>query len=409
MLTSFARSQAGCYFVMATFALIVVSCTTDLELPAATTTPVATTTNFPPPPTETAPAAVDAKIKDAIGEQEYNELSASIGANGEISGTVYEVIRQAFEGKVKTETITSKTTADYNFKTIINAEAVDEQGKTFQVVWNPETNTWAKVITLNSDPSNIEGYTYIYNIDKAVETGDFDLILLSQGHNAEAFPLGTAVPQYWINTGGNMTGGKFQFYQYLSNRPLSPHTNPEWEEGRFTRENKPVCWASEVFGRISSGKEVAVFTQTRPSLPSGNMNWHYFIDINMFNSIHYLQNDFLIKDMILRDGFNVVPAFPFPLDIADWKPENSWVFGNYLLVDNFQKGLGLQQPGQLFDLLPDDLKTLIRNNMLELIKPSGGRPDIKYKYFQLTTISPELAKMLTRSALYPSFDEFKFL
>jgi len=52
---SFAGSQARCIFAMATLALTVLSCMPGLELPTATTTPIATATNTPPPtPTVTA-------------------------------------------------------------------------------------------------------------------------------------------------------------------------------------------------------------------------------------------------------------------------------------------------------------------------------------------------------------------
>jgi len=59
MLTSFTSSQARCMLAWSTLAWVVVSCTTGLELPAATTAPVATTTNTLPPTLIETPTAIE--------------------------------------------------------------------------------------------------------------------------------------------------------------------------------------------------------------------------------------------------------------------------------------------------------------------------------------------------------------
>ena len=115
---------------------------------------VAIQTETPTPP------AVDAKIKEVIGEKEYSELSASIGLNGEIKAVDYAdyAVGNKFEGKIVSESIVVRETAAMLSPTIIVAEAEGPDGK-IGVVWNPDTNRWVVATAINTNLMDKEHYT----------------------------------------------------------------------------------------------------------------------------------------------------------------------------------------------------------------------------------------------------------
>lgn len=351
--------------------------------PTANVVPTGTPIDALPSPSSL-PPAVSVRIKDAIGEQEYNDLSASIGANGEISGNDYTT-GKSFEGKIKTETITSKTTADFNFKTIVNAEAIDNKtGQVFTVVWNPETNQWIKVILLSSDSNS-----YINNIDIAVKSGDFDLILLSQNNNGEPFPDSTPVPKLWVNIAPGLIN-KSLSYLNISFYPLNKNTNSGWESNHFTENNLPWSIGTSVRGKTSNNKEIVLLTDKIYNPSTGNIFWHFGVDAQSTEASDL--------NLLIGKGKIIIPVFPLPSDLAPWDP----ITGIYSYrVYNFQMPVvaSMQNPGDIFSLLPIDVQNGIRERMT-----AGGR--FWDKSFLLQDGIPiELARGLSRNILLPGLDQ----
>lgn len=338
---------------------------------------------------------VAVKVKDEIGEQEYKEISASIDSDREIHGTDY-ITGQTFVGKVDAKTITIKTTADFNFKKIVNAEAFDiVTNEKFTTVWNPETNQWIKIVEIGTDLDNL---AYFNDIDKSVSSGDLDLIVLSQGNNADEFPEGIPV-QYYINTQIGLDGYNFS---YLGNFSWTD-TNPK--ELRPNRGgNLPWRFPGFIKGKTSDGKEVFLVIKTIPN-SIGNINEHFFMDDALFSRLLQYGQDYFMR-LITEQGetgfslnFNIAPVIPLPSDVAPWLPGNP----NYSLNVKpfYSPDVGaMQKPGFLFNLLPAD----IRSQIAKEAKGNTNVSSLTTTFKLIDGISPELARALSRSVLFPAFE-----
>lgn len=368
----------------------------------------------PPPPTPL-PPMVDVKIKEVIGEQEYGELSASIGQNGEIKVADYGM-GNFFEGKIKAETIGSKTTADWHFGNIITAQARDEVGKTFKVVWNPDSNHWVEVTAINTDLMDKENYTHFNNIDTMVENGDLDLVLLSQGDFAQPFPDTVETAQYWMSAKhwGIIANGKVieDYYLYLNSNRQDYIPPPEQigsedrqavANGSFTKGKEPYRPAAVLKGKTKDGKDIYLIPNILQNTDKTNIFNYLGFDPRFFE---YIANDHpetpVLKTIFINNGMRPVPIIPTAHE-EDWdnfsKAKENFGSGNnhgILLGGGISYRddvvVDMQIPGEVFNVLPDYMKQQLEADRELYIKNKKHPFSFKFK----DGIPPELARMLSR-------------
>ena len=387
---------------------------------------VAIQTETPTPP------AVDAKIKEVIGEKEYSELSASIGLNGEIKAVDYAdyAVGNKFEGKIVSESIVVRETAAMLSPTIIVAEAEGPDGK-IGVVWNPDTNRWVVATAINTNLMDKEHYTSFNNIDTMVENGDLDLAPLAQGLGSEPFPETTAKSQYWVNIkrSGIIANGKgiLDYFLYLTNRPEDLTLIPGYDyekgimEGLYSKENKPYKYVAGVNGTTTDGKETVIIIKEIKNLDNTVIFEKIGLDPRLFNFLINDSADYKnpeehpygsMGEILMKDIFNIVPVFPLPLDVAPWDYRSTFGFGNggnlygmmfkgYSFHDDVT--VAMQTPGKVFSQLPADIqKEIIGKMVIERIGEDNKKAP-NYS-FQLTEgISVVLAKAISRNIFVAGF------
>lgn len=371
-----------------------------------------------------------ADFKATIGDAEYAELAASIGANGEMTAADYAdyAEEQKFDGTIVPESMTVRQTADWHYKTIIVAEAQGKDGKT-GVVWNPDTNKWVVSTYVNPDIMDMENYTSFNDIDKMIKSGDFNLVILSQGDFAEPFPDNVEKPAYWMTTdfAGIMDGSKtYTEYFFYLDSSRSDHVIPENRVGQenymdiasgaFTKGNEPYRPAAIIKGKTSEGKDVYIVANIMQNADGTNIINPLGMDPRLFGYItgpesQNNQGKTSFETVLLENLMKLVPIIPTGHP-EDWTAQSDAGFGNgnnhgILFVGGISYAddvvVDMQNPGEVFNVLPDYMREQLEEN-LAFIKANNPTTD-KYRAYQFTggNIPPELALMLSRNIFEAGF------
>lgn len=414
------------------------------EVSAATQTPLPTETLTPTPsPAELMLQYIDPTMRDnfqpQIGEEEYSELSASIGPNGEISGHDYASWvtdpESKFEGTVVPESIVVRQTADFHYKQIVVGEATNKNGKT-GVVWNPDTGKWVVLTTVNQDIKDYDNYTHFRNWENMMQSGDMDLVLLAQGIGSEPFPQGTEQAQYVIatnhgsilNVGGKRVTDVTLFLDAArSDYDFSDH--PFFEElngGAFTEGHAPranpaiiildgedgnprLALLPTVLGNADGTNIIAKNTMD-PLLLEGMMGRGVDGEGRPIDSFNEIDGRTMIEWAFEGRTVKIVPVFPTG-NPDDWNNygrnqtalgtsyDNSMEHG-ILVVDGMSFSNSapvemLEGDSTIFNSLPDNMKAKI-NADLEIFRNTnfgfGG-----VTIFENGVITPEFAMALSRN------------
>ncbi|GAB1470693.1 hypothetical protein MASR2M66_15710 [Chloroflexota bacterium] len=323
-------------------ALLLTACAAPAPIVTATATssPIPTPTETPTP----LPPMVDVKIMDSIGETEYSELSASIGVNGEISGVDYGAGKN-FEGKINTETIASSQTTNMLSPVIVTAEAKDESGASFKVVWNAEYDHWTKVTPVFPDSLDPLKHTLIHNIDRKMKSptddradttigsGDADLIMLALGY--DQLPDEAITPQIWVNVEESQIAIKglvVDFFLSLSNTFQQGHssrldgetvTKEKIAEGYFTSETKPYKYVAVLDGVTSDGKAMKVLVKLNKNTDGSTFFTYIGLDNRAWEMLFGKWETFpdeikTMEEYMQLNQKNIIPIIPFPEDLYPW-------------------------------------------------------------------------------------------
>lgn len=376
------------------------------------------------PPTVVVPA-INVEVKTAIGEEEYNEIKT-----GEVKGKDYSTGKD-FDGTVEVTSVKAVSTADANFPNIVTAEATDSAGKKFAVVWNPETNNWVRVTEVNRNINDYTkgitfgdtefatgpdlmkhfNYTHFENIDKMVELGDFNLVLLAQGIGSEAFPPNTERAQYGIGIERTNTTKTRDYFTYID-LMRADHTIPEdrkdllnyqdfWYEGFFTSGNEPYQPEIGFKGTTSKGESIVGFAQVFQNSDETNFTVPLSFDPRQFIGIFTAEeskdaygNDGMQR-MVLEHRFKFVPII-LTDNPSDW---NNLGDGGSHLVSfrgisfNDDVVASMQTPGEGFKLIPADLQEIIIDS-IDQFRSDGQKRTFLFPEGNLPL---ELVKFLTRN------------
>jgi hypothetical protein len=393
---------------------------TPVHAAPADTAVVESTATTPPP-------AINESVKTAVGENEYGEI-----ATGAVKGKDYATGKD-FDGTVEASSVKAVATSDTNFPNIVTAEAKDSSGKTFNVVWNPETNNWVKVTKVNtnlsdytkgvdlqnndvwnSDLLSYTNYTHFENIDKMVESGDFNLVLLAQGIGSEAFPANTEAPQYGLGINYSITGGPKDYFTYLDlmrgdfvipDDKKDSLSYQEFEKGSFTKGNEPFIPLLAFEGNTSDNKNVIGFAQVFQNTDGTNFTVPLGFDPRQFLALFTANesvdgNGIVGMQRIIDRKFMLTPIIPTD-NPNDWDNASKagWGDGGNHLVSfagrSFKNDvmIPMQTPGEGFKFIPAEMQQPIRDSIIEL-RNNGPK-----RSFLLPdgTVSPELLKFFSRN------------
>jgi len=377
---------------------------------------------------------------DSIGETEYSELSASIGANGEISGVDYGAGKN-FEGKINTETIASSQTTNILSPVIVTAEAKDESGASFKVVWNAEYDHWVKVTPVFPDSLDPLKHTLINNIDRKMKSptddrsdtmigsGDADLIFLALGY--DQLPDEAITPQFWVNVEESQVAPKgrmvVDFFLSLSNTFRSGKTGildgelvslEKIAEGYFTSETKPYKYVATLDGVTSDGEAMKVLVKLNKNTDGSTFFTYIGLDTRAWEMLFGKWETFpdgidSMEESMQLNKKNIIPVIPFPEDLYPWNvrgkdPDlggsNGFIYSIYLqTVGDFAKNttVKMQDPGAVFSALPPEIQAELTGNIMalrEVPNPGGQGANFIPSYSLLLSdgISPEMARALRR-------------
>lgn len=374
------------------------------------------------------PPAIDESVKTAVGEKEYSEIQT-----GAVKITDYSTGKD-FDGTVEASSVKAVSTADMIFPNIVTAEAVDSNGNKFNVVWNPETNRWVKVIKVNtnlldytegvdlqkndvwnSDLSRYTHYTHFENIDKMIESGDFNLVLLAQGIGSEAFPANTETPQYGLGINYSITGGPKDYFTYLDlmrgdfvipEDKKDRLSYQEFEKGGFTKGNEAHKTMLAFEGTTSSNKYVIGFVKVFQNTDGTNFTVPLGFDPRQFlalftanESVDGLGNDGMQR-LVMDNNVKFVPIIPTD-DPSDWGNARKvgWGDGGSHLVSfagrSFKNDviIPMQTPGEGFKFIPAEMQQPIRDSIIAL-RDNGPKRSF---LFPDGMVPPELARFLSRN------------
>lgn len=362
-----------------------------------------------------------ADFKATVGDAEYAELAASIGANGEMTAADYAdyAEEQKFDGTIVPESMTVRQTADWHYKTIIVAEAQGKDGKT-GVVWNPDTNKWVVSTYVNPDIMDMENYTSFNDIDKMIKSGDFNLVILSQGDFAEPFSSETERAKYWmvLKSSGLQVNGKdyrdYFFYLSSSRQDYSDEITIPGEEnyldvkrGAFTQGHEPYRPAAVIRGKTSDGKDIYIIPNIIQNADGTNiinalgMDPRYFEYITGPDSLN--KQGQTILETVLIDHYNMlVPIIPTN-NPGDWNGLTAGGFGNgnnhgILFAGGVSYSndvvVDMQNPGEVFNTLPDYMREILEKKLTQI--KAGNPSESPAVPFVDGVIPEELARMLSR-------------
>lgn len=408
------------------FVLLTVSfsgCTPALTPTIVPPTVPSTIMASPIPPTFTPePPAIDESVKALIGDAEYGEIKT-----GEVSFWDYSTGSRS-EGTVDVKDVKAVATSDSNFPNIVTAESTDGA-----VVWNPEKNYWVKVtqantnlldytkdITLqnidvwNTDLLQYTHYTHFENIDKMIESGDFNLVLLAQGIGSEPFLANTETPQYGLGVNYSITGGPKDYFTYLDlmrgdfvipDDKKDSLSYQEFDKGSFTKGNEPFTPLLAFEGNTSDNKSVIGFAQVFQNADKTNFTAPLIFDPKQFLFLFTANesvdgNGIVGMQRIIDRKFMLTPIIPTD-NPSDWgnQKKAGWGDGGSHLVSlaglsyKNDVAIALQTPGEGFKFIPIELQQPIRDSVLAL-RNNGPK-----RSFLLPdgTVSPELLKFLSRN------------
>ncbi|RIK32283.1 MAG: hypothetical protein DCC56_00305 [Anaerolineae bacterium] len=320
------------------------------------------------------------KVEQVYGKDALSRLVESIGTGGEVTGYDY-VSGAEFKGTIVKNTIQTSETADFYFKTLVKAQVEGEDGKLVNIVFNPDTGRWIASPEVNTNYLDYENYTHFENIVDMVESGDLSLALLTQPDLAKPFPDIVEKANYWISSahygiqnGDGTNTDEYYYYLFPAREGATEYLYNGG--GAFNGDKKPI--RNIIVQGEADGRPIhLIIAEMRNTdgknffLMTGVVDEAFDYAFSGPSSVNAQGKNGL--QVIFQDNeYYTIPVIPPPT--ADY-------WGNFIAKNTehpvgFRIGydiggsdpiFSMQNPGEFLSMLPEDLQTLLINDIDNLV------------------------------------------